>query len=394
MPPTPVGLSFRPLTAFERQGASGFVSVNLLSLTAILAMLLFGKPGKAYPRTHVTAYLVCLLAANTIQATATALSLRWITKGQIDQDIFCQAQGALRQTGNLASAVWSVMIALNLFNTLFLHIPTNGLGLVATLSFGWAFVATFVILGPAVLQTRDKGFYFGISGIRCWITDGYPREQMYLEYLLELLAAGFTFVLSVFIILRVRGNISPSNNRWHIQFSRRVQGWNLDLERDEFDLASLRIAKYMVWYPLVYTIIIVPMSTARLIEVAGMKPSLSVTLFTEVIVGSIGLVNVVIFLSTRRFFADLSLLPEFLTPRKESPSPKWAEKRYSPGAATRPIAAAEPGRQPFSPTSPPLVTGVNAHSRFSVLSISTVASDTPLRKPERIFAKWFTERRR
>ena len=59
------------------------------------------------------------------------------------------------------------MIALHLFNILFLRFSATGLGLAATLSFGWAFVATLVILGPAVLQTREKGFYFGISGIRC-----------------------------------------------------------------------------------------------------------------------------------------------------------------------------------------------------------------------------------
>jgi len=56
------------------------------------------------------------------------------------------------------------MIALHLFNLLFLRFPTTGLGLAATLSFGWAFVATIVILGPAVIQTPEKGFYFGISG--------------------------------------------------------------------------------------------------------------------------------------------------------------------------------------------------------------------------------------
>jgi len=77
------------------------------------------------------------------------------------------------------------MIALNLFNALFLHIPTNGLGLVATLSFGWAFVATFVILGPAVLQTRDRGFYFGISGIRC--------VRFCLSHLIRLLSVVCTF---------------------------------------------------------------------------------------------------------------------------------------------------------------------------------------------------------
>ena len=132
IPSTSVGLAFKIYAAFERQGVTvrlllalrarahelvrfnlqGIVSASLVSLVAIVAMILvrcaqrfwavnrsltfgaqFGKPRKAYPRTHVTAYFICLLVANTIQATATALSLRWIAKGQIDQDMFCQAQG-------------------------------------------------------------------------------------------------------------------------------------------------------------------------------------------------------------------------------------------------------------------------------------------------------------
>jgi hypothetical protein len=59
------------------------------------------------------------------------------------------------------------MIALHLFNILFLRFPTTKIGLVATLCFGWALVATIVIVGPAMIQTPAKGPYFGISGNWC-----------------------------------------------------------------------------------------------------------------------------------------------------------------------------------------------------------------------------------
>jgi hypothetical protein len=91
------------------------------------------------------------------------------------------------------------MIALHLFNILFLRFPATKLGLAATLTFGWTAVATIVIVGPAVIQTAAKGPYFSISGNwwvvlplsigilidrigRCWITDNYPKEQTFLEY--------------------------------------------------------------------------------------------------------------------------------------------------------------------------------------------------------------------
>jgi hypothetical protein len=61
----------------------------------------------------------------------------------------------------------SFIIALHLFNILFLRFPTTKAGLVATLCFGWASVATIVIVGPAVIQTPEKGPYFSISGNWC-----------------------------------------------------------------------------------------------------------------------------------------------------------------------------------------------------------------------------------
>jgi hypothetical protein len=56
------------------------------------------------------------------------------------------------------------MIALHLFNLLFLRLPSTKLGLAATLCFGWASVATIVTVGPVMIQTPEKGPYFGISG--------------------------------------------------------------------------------------------------------------------------------------------------------------------------------------------------------------------------------------
>jgi hypothetical protein len=74
------------------------------------------------------------------------------------------------------------MIALHLFNLLFLRWESTLTGMVATLIGGWSVVGVVVFVGPEVIQTAERGPYFGISGAWCWITDNYPKEQFFLEY--------------------------------------------------------------------------------------------------------------------------------------------------------------------------------------------------------------------
>jgi hypothetical protein len=178
------------------------------------------------------------------------------------------------------------MIALHLFNLIFLRFPTTKLGLFATLTFGWSFVGMIVLLGPAALQTPEKGFYFGISGNWCvydlpvlgliatetrlffrpgagsrmgiqrnrhtWSTFSYvfrvvgrtchlthPRQ--------ELLSAGTSFFLYVLILLRVRGNLAFTDGRWRLRSLPKGESWQLAMGRDILDTAMLKAAKHMVW---------------------------------------------------------------------------------------------------------------------------------------------------
>ena len=57
------------------------------------------------------------------------------------------------------------MIALHLFNLLFLRYPSTKTGLLASLIGGWVAVVFFVVIGPLALQKANRGSYFGISGL-------------------------------------------------------------------------------------------------------------------------------------------------------------------------------------------------------------------------------------
>ena len=144
--------------------------------------MLFSKRTKTYHRTNIVAYSVSLLVANVLQAIATILNARWINEGIVYDGSFCSFQGGLKNAANVGIALWTFVIAMHLFNLLFLRWKATRAGMIVTLIGGWSAVGMIVTLGPLVIQTPERGPYFGVSGYWCWITDNYPVEQTYTEY--------------------------------------------------------------------------------------------------------------------------------------------------------------------------------------------------------------------
>jgi len=299
----------------DRNGVICLVVAGLVSLAAIFYLLVLKppKPG-SYRHTHLFGYLVCLLFANFLLSASTVMSLKWIVGKQVSLGAFCTAQGALKQAGNVATAVWTFILALHLFNLLFLRSSPSKVAFWLTFAAGWSIVLVVVIIGPTVIHTPERGPYFGISGPWCWINNKYPEEQIFLQYFFEFLAAGLSIILYLIIILRVRGNLVYTNEKWRLQYLRAWDGWRLAIGRDIIDTAMLRFAQSMVWFPISFTILLLPVAIARITSFAGHRVPFAVTIFADSLFNLTGLLNVILLVTTRRFYPDMDL-PEFNTPR-------------------------------------------------------------------------------
>ncbi|KAJ3809573.1 hypothetical protein F5876DRAFT_43606 [Lentinula aff. lateritia] len=297
---------------------------GLISLLAILSLFVF-RPLKSttYARTHLFGYLTSLLVGNAMIAAATVMSFDWIAHGGVQVGGVCTAQGALKQAGNLATALWSFIIALHLFNILFLRSPASMRWFWITTIFGWGVVAGIVAIGPMVIQqTKQRGRYFGITGsgnqAECWITDGYRDEQVFLEYFLELLSAALSCILFTFVLLRVRGNLILSTSKWRFQHVPSSDSWQLVFSRDLIDTAMLRFAGRMVWFPISYTLLLLPSGIAGLSAARGHPVSPGAEVFVGVTYNLIGLTTILLLHTTRHLYpssADLSTIPGFETKR-------------------------------------------------------------------------------
>lgn len=255
-------------------------------------------------RTHVAAYFFSLLLCDLAQGIGALLNTRWIAEGGLEIGSYCTAQAAIKQTGNVGTALWSFVIAVHTFDVLFLRWHIADYVCYGTLVGVWAFLGFIVILGPSVIESRERGPFYGISGYWCWITAAYPVERYALEYLFMFASAGLSFILYFLVFLRLRGNVSVSG--WHIRFHRVQNGPGGDNSNNGLfhdgrrDPHLMQVARQMLWYPVAYTILVLPIAAARFSAFNGQTVPLAVTIFTSSIFMLSGFVNAVLFTTTRR----------------------------------------------------------------------------------------------
>jgi hypothetical protein len=255
-------------------------------------------------RTHVAAYFFSLLLCDLAQGIGALLNTRWIAQGGLEVGSYCTAQAVIKQTGNVGTALWSFVIAVHTFDVLFLRWHIADYVCYGTLIGVWAFLGFIVIIGPAVVESRARGPFYGISGYWCWITAAYPVERYALEYLWMFASAGLSFILYFLVFLRLRGNVSVSG--WHIRFHRVQDGPGQDNTNNGLfhdgrrDPHLMQVARQMLWYPVAYTILVLPIAAARFSAFNGKGVPFAVTIFTSSIFMLSGFVNAVLFTATRR----------------------------------------------------------------------------------------------
>jgi len=167
----------------------------------------------------------------------------------------------------------------------------------ATLVGAWSLIALLVLAGPATVKESKNGSFYGISGHWCWISDGYPVARIMADYFWMFLSAGICFIIYGLILLKLRGNITTEDKR--LRFRLKVKKSEL-ISPDGADSQMKTIAKQMLLYPIAYTIMFLPIACCRFVEWSGHNVSWGATIFSDAVFLLAGLVNVILFITTRR----------------------------------------------------------------------------------------------
>lgn len=320
------------MSLYQGGEAAGVVVIILgagISLVAVIGLLITLGIASVKPSLQATrqslfmqssfgTYFVSLLFADIIQATGSFMNIRWVNATRITSGGFCTAQGSIKNVGNVASAVWTLVIAGHVFNLLFLRMAQKKYVALAVAIATWSFIGAVAIFGPAVLE--KSGPFFGIAGYWCWITEQYPGARVGLEYFWMFFSAIMSFILYMLVFLRLRGNIIIEGWKPRFKWVPRSKAWQLQATRDAVDAHMTALARQMLWYPVGYTIVIVPIAIARFISAGDTDVPFGWTVFADTLFMLSGFINVVLFLSTRKYLPAPTVLPTFNIPRKAPPS--------------------------------------------------------------------------
>jgi len=231
----------RPYNGLERAGiavlgVAGLLSV--LSITIFVAYVLRSTRVRAKQksaRTHVGVYIICYLIADFIKAIASVINLQWVVDDAVQVGDICSLQGIVKQLGDVATAIWSVVIALHLFNLLFWRWEPRKYSCYATCISCWALTGMVVFIGPTIVRTDSKGNFWGVAGYWCWITQPYSSNRITLEYLWMFLSSAISFILYLILFLRLRGNIYTIGGHWEMRWMSSEDSWRLKLTQDNVD---------------------------------------------------------------------------------------------------------------------------------------------------------------
>lgn len=346
-------------TMREVNGVRVLIVASCLSMTATCGLLIAialsafntrkSTNKSLFVRTHVAAYFISLLLCDLMQAVGSIMNMKWVQHKAVYVGDFCTAQGVIKQAADVGIAMFALIIAIHTFCVLFLRWQTRPYVLWLTLLSAWSAIAAIVLAGPTLVDTTKTGPFFGISGYWCWITSAYPTQHITLDYIFMFMSAAFSFVLYSLVFLRLRGNIITDG--WYIAFRRVNSSKNATWRGREFaDNEMMVIARQMMLYPVAYVIVILPIATARFCEMRGdVNVPFAATIFCDTVYLLSGLVNVTLFVTTRRVLPPQSIIPRGLVisrpklVQSTQSDPEdyyqtdWAEKmpqsRFSSGSA-------------------------------------------------------------
>lgn len=321
--------NWAPYVDGQAGGVGLLVAAGFLSLSSVLTLLIImgisayrtkGSPDDhVFVRTHVAAYFVSLLLCDLTQGIGSIINIAWIKDGGVTNNGLCVAQAAIKQTGNVGTALWSFVIAVHTFFLLFYRAKVPDWVCYVVLVVVWLILGAVLSLGPGVFATKEKGPFYGISGLWCWMTSGYPVERYTLEYCFMFASAGFSFVLYFLVFLRLRGNIVTNGYRFSFQRRVVVKGYSSRQYNAVTDPSQnthvMKVARQMMWYPVAYATLVVPIAAARFASFGGAPVPWQVTIATATIFMLSGFVNAILFTTTRRVLPASNIFPKFIRER-------------------------------------------------------------------------------
>lgn len=218
-----------------------------------------------------------LFISELLMSLGGMLDAKWAHETQVYCGGYCAAQGSLQFIGETSVAIWTLAITLHtwwsvvsakrvLFRAWFCY------GLVAAV---WIFLFAFNFGAYTSYQIDDisDDNYFTPTPFWCWINPKYKNQRAFGEYMWLWIAGFGNLLVYIPLYLLLRGNIVLGNDgfrshTWHWtpparQISTKAESASTISSTEHDEEASRKDAVKMLFYPIAYTILVLPLSVVR-----------------------------------------------------------------------------------------------------------------------------------
>ncbi|PRP84779.1 hypothetical protein PROFUN_07433 [Planoprotostelium fungivorum] len=231
-----------------------------------------------------------LAIADFIQSISIQISYKWISNGPYACPT-CTFQGFLLNMADVASAlcagaicVYTVLIGVCRFS-----IP-HFVSIAATICFGFPFIISIVGL---ILGHARRPFYTPV-GLWCWIDASYGSYRIGFHYLWIFLTLFVMLCLYGLMLWRLRLSIELAK---HVNSKKQKQ----ELKKSKAILLN------MIWYPMVYAFVFMPLAIERMLVFAGYSTSFKFTVYGACLYCLNGTFNFIVYGLTRRLHKRFSI---------------------------------------------------------------------------------------
>ncbi|KZP09505.1 hypothetical protein FIBSPDRAFT_679383, partial [Athelia psychrophila] len=269
--------------------------ISFLAVTGVFCLIIRNAfRNKCLIKRPADIYMISLFTFDLIMAVGHVLDLRWVHDGNIPMGGYCTAQGIIQQIGETGSALATLAIAIySVFAVLWGKLSRNFVAAYLVVGITWIFVAMLVSIGVP----RYGRNYETPDGFWCWIGKKHSIDRYLGEYVWMWAAMLVSFLAYTPLFFWARGNlrIAPAY-WWKIRFHKIIPDeYNIDPDGQK------RRAMGLIAYPLVFALIVLPLSVVRWTSDFGTsKHKLVVLTFATQFLHSLsGAFNVLLFLFTR-----------------------------------------------------------------------------------------------
>ncbi|KAF9001002.1 hypothetical protein BDQ17DRAFT_1358973 [Cyathus striatus] len=263
----------------------------IITCNAIRSFRLQEKTRQPLIAAPIDVLMLSLFVADFLHGMGAAFDFKWIGEGKVEVGSFCTAQGVIQQLGTTGGAIGTLIIAIYTFVGVWWE---KGLGrrgiLVAkvVVAVGWTFVALITLLGNLKVGIKDNHLFEIPTPYWCWINAHYSLLRLFGEYIWLWITLGMSTLIYLILYLLSRGIIiRRSEDPW----------WKFQLHKKGSPGGSPRGIPSMLAYPVVFSILVLPMSFMRWIKFSRVPAAAATAVDTIFCLN--GVANVILLLKTR-----------------------------------------------------------------------------------------------